>query len=248
MYNYPESPKIGLSALIFRTLAGVVGGGFGSIVILIGILLSGSIIPTVAETGELTVEPVFAFLIIALSFISILIADLVTVTFLTYLNRAKYQRLFSSLVQIFTINVVLAIFIFPVYLIIAAQNLSNVAFIIGLQVILSIQASYITMETLARSKHLILTLYASIIAIVTTMILGVVVGIGVQINSTLAFLVIPATWGLFAFWHTAGEMIYQWIYGVYGEDFLSNETSFGEDYGKQEAEESDNEDEDESTK
>jgi hypothetical protein len=233
MYNYPENPKMSLSQLIFRTLAGIIGGGFGSIVILIGILFSSSFVdPALGDAGDISVQPVFIFLIIALSFLAVLCADLITVTFLTYLNRAKYKRLFSTLVQIFTTNVVLAIFTFPLYLIAAAQSIESVVFIIGLQVILSIQGSYLIMETLANSKHLILTLYASIIAIVTTVILGVVLGIGVQVSSTLAFLVTPITWGLFAFWNASGEMTYQWVYGVYGEDFLNNQTNYGEDYNK----------------
>ncbi len=244
MYNYPISPKIPLSSLIFRTLAGIIGGGFGSIVILIGVLLSGSLVQSViGETGGEVVHPLFIFFVIAIGFIAILVADLVTVTFLTYLNREKYQRLFSSLVQIFVMNIVIAVFTFPLYLLVSSQNMENIAYIIGLQVMLSIIFSVITMETLAKSKHIILTLYSSIIAVITTIMIALAMGVGIETSSALAFLIIPLTWGLFAFWGSAGEMIYQWIYSVYGEDFLSNETSFGEDYGTKEKEEEGGKDE-----
>lgn len=238
MYNYPVSPKASLSSLIFRTLAGVIGGGFGSIVILIGVLLSGSLIqPIIGEAGDAMVHPLFIFFVIALGFISVLVADLVTVTFLTYLNREKYQRLFSSLVQVFTMNIVIAVFTFPLYMMVSIKGIENVAYVAALQVILSILSAVITMETLAKSKHIILTLYSTIIAVVTTAILILVMGVNVSASSSLAFLIVPLTWGLFAFWSSVGEMIYQWMYSIYGEDFLSNETSFGEDYGDKEKEE-----------
>lgn len=246
MYNYPISPKIPLSSLIFRTLAGIIGGGFGSIVILIGVLLSGSLVqPFIGEAGEDIVHPLFIFFVIALAFLSILVADLITVTFLTYLNREKYQRLFSSLVQVFTMNIVIAIFTFPLYLMVSAQSLENIAYIVGIQVLLSIISSVITMETLAKSKHIILTMYTAIVAVITAVIFALAMGVSVQTSSTLVFFIVPITWGAFAFWSATGEMIYQWTYSVYGEDFLSNETSYGEDYGKQEGEENEENEEDE---
>jgi hypothetical protein len=238
MYNFPTEPKIPLSSLIFRTLAGVIGGGFGSVIILLGVLLSSSLVQSiVGETGESTVHPLFIFFVIALAFIALLVADLITVTFLTYLNREKFTRLFSSLVQVFIMNIVIAVFTFPLYLMVSAQNVQNIAFIVGLQVILSVTCSVLTMETLAKSKHLILSLYAIIIAIVTTVIFSLAMGVNVQTSSQMAFLIMPLTWGLFAFWHCSGEMVYQWTYGIYGEDFLSSETSYGEDYGRKEEEE-----------
>lgn len=236
MYNFPASPRIGLSTMVFRTLAGVVGGAFGSTVVLIGVLLSSSLITTgVTEAGvtDTQVHPLFVFLVVALAFLASFIADLATVIFMTYLNREKYTRLFSTLSQIFIINIVLTLCTFPLYILVSGWDITYTAFIIAMQAILSIQSAVIIQELMAGSRHIILTLYASTLAIATIVLVGLFIYFGYQNASPLAFLGMPLAWGVFGFWTSAGDMTYQWLYNIYGQDFLSVETSYGEDYGKQ---------------
>ena len=49
----------------------------------------------------------------------------------------------------------------------------------------------------------------------------------------LLLLAFPFCWASFGFWQVAFEMIYQWLYQLYGSDFLAATTRIGSDYVKE---------------
>jgi len=97
-YNFPIEPQTRVSDIFFRTLAGFFGGGFGSLILLIGVLLSGSFATSflnVVEGGG--VHPVFTFAFISIVYLALLVSTLASLTFFYYCDRNRYRYLFSSL-------------------------------------------------------------------------------------------------------------------------------------------------------
>ncbi|HEC21041.1 MAG TPA: hypothetical protein ENI70_00830 [Candidatus Peregrinibacteria bacterium] len=245
MYNFPISPQVKLSSLVFRTLSGVIGGTFGTVIVFIGIFLGGSIVQPVlsAAIGEEGVHPLFIFLAIILIFLSLLVSNLATCVFLTYANREKYNRLISTLTQVFVVNVILFLVALPLYLLVSAHSLAAIGYLAGIQLILGVLTTVLAMEVLAGSKHIILNLYSSILAIFSALLVIAMIFLTTTAAATslLVFIAIPLVWGFFAFWGTVAEMVYQWFYSLYGSDPLCSETSFGEDYGERGKEEKEEE-------
>lgn len=232
-YNFPIEPQTRVADIFFRTIAGLFGGGFGSLVLLIGVLLSGTFASsylTVLEGGG--IHPVFTFTFIAIVYLALLVSALSSLTFFYYCDRARYTFLFSSLSHVFALVTLIFVVSTPLSLLLAVSDFDSLSIVALILMGLSTIFSLLAMEVVANHKHLLLTLYSSTIALFSFFLLMLILFFALDTTTFLLPLALPLCWASFGFWQVAFEMIYQWIYQLYGTDFLNAKTRLGSDYIK----------------
>jgi hypothetical protein len=245
-YSFPNGPSVRVSDVFFRTAAGLFGGLFGSIVILIGIFLSGTISDFEIVSGVDGVNPIFIFSTLVVVYLSILISSVATTVLFHFTNREKYRFLFSTLSHVFVLTTLIFLAGMPLAIIVALSSLQNVAMIGVIELGLSAIFGIVLIEVFAQSRHITLALYSSSFALFTFFIISFLLYL--VFNRTTSFLVLgifPLCWACFGFWQSTFEMIYQWVYRLYGTDFLNAATKLGADYGQDEEEEEEDDDDDE---
>ena len=234
-----EAPKqlgparLGFPMLLLKTLAGLAGGGIGSLILLVIAVLAATIIapltdPTIAADG---VSPVFVFVVSIMGFLASTIGNILSVLFLSLTEREKYTKTSTTIYHIFIISIVMFILMVPVYFIAASINVNLAVFAIALHVILSAMASSLIMEMVSNTKYSLIGLYGTIFSIVMSaaILFGMYSGTS---TAVVLFLALPIVWGSMAFIYSVFSMIYGWVVDLYDEDFLSLEINFGQDYGK----------------
>ncbi len=233
-YNFPLQPDVKVSDIFFRTLSGFFGGAFGSLVLLIGVILSQTLSGSaLLQPGDGGVNPLFVFLTMAVSYLALLISALASLTFFYYCDRDRYSFLLSTLSHVFALITVIFLISTPLSILIAlkdSQSLSIITLIlIGLGTIFSV----LTMEIVANHKHLLLTLYSSAASLFTFFLFMLIFYFSLGTTTFFLVLAFPFCWASFGFWQVSFEMIYQWIYQLYGSDFLNSTTRVGSDYIKE---------------
>lgn len=233
-YNFPISPQTRVSDVFFRTISGIFGGGFGTLVLLIGVLISGTFDSSLfLQVGEGALHPLFTFIAIVIIYISLLISALASVTFFYYCDRERYQYLLSTLSHVFSLITLIFVISTPLSLLLSLRSLESMSLVALILVSLVSIFSIITMEAVANHKHMLLTLYSSAIALFMFFISMLIMYFALGTTSYLIVLALPFVWGSFGFWQVAFEMIYQWLYQVYGIDFLNSTRRVGSDYIKE---------------
>ncbi len=233
-YDFPNEPETRVSDVFFRTVAGFFGGGFGSLVLLIGVLLSGSFASsylTAMDGGG--VHPVFIFGFIAIVFLSLLVSALASVTFFYYCDRERYKFLFSTLSHVFSLTTLIFVVSIPLSLLLAIQEFDKLVLVALVLMSITVIFSIIVMEVIANHKHLLLTLYSTTISLFTFFLIMLGVYIATGTSTYLLPIALPLCWASFGFWQVAFEMSYQFVYQSYGTDFLNSSTRLGSDYIKE---------------
>ncbi|MDP2690833.1 MAG: hypothetical protein Q8O95_00280 [bacterium] len=234
-YNFPIEPEVHVSDIFFRTIAGLFGGGFGTLVLLIGILLSGSFDSSTLisfDGGGNT--PFFVFISIVVVYVALLISALASLTFFYYTDRERYSYLLSTLSHVFSLITVIFVVSSPVSIFLSLISFQSLGLVsLALMSVVTL-FSVIVMETVAGHKHLLLTLYSSAVALFGFFIVMLLLSVALGTTTLLVVLALPFLWASFGFWQVSFEMIYQWIYQLYGNDFLNSTTRVGSDYIKEE--------------
>jgi len=233
-YNFPFSPETRVSDIFFRTIAGFFGGGFGSLILLIGVLLSGSFASSyLAAVQEGVVHPLFVFATLAVIYLSLLVSSLASLTFFYYCDRERYTYLLSTLSHVFAIITLLFVVSTPLSILLSLSSFDSLSIIAMVLIALGAIFSVIAMEVVANHKHLLLTLYSSAVALFTFLLFMLIFYFSMGTTTYLLVLALPFCWASFGFWQVSFEMIYQWIYQLYGVDFLNASMRFGSDYVKE---------------
>lgn len=233
-YNFPISPDVRVSDIFFRTFAGFFGGGFGSLVLLIGVLLSGAIgSSSLAQTTEGAVHPLFVFLTLAITYVALLVSSLSSLTFFYYCDRERYAFLLSSLTHTFALLTLIFVVSTPLSILIALKNFEALSIISIILIGLGTIVSVLSIEIVASHKHLLLTLYSIAVSLFTFFLWMLIFYYALGTTTYLLLLAFPFCWASFGFWQVAFEMIYQWVYQLYGSDFLNATTRLGSDYLKE---------------
>ena len=235
-FRFPIEPEIRVSDIFFRTISGLFGGGFGSLVLLVGVLLSGSVanlsLTSVGEQG--VVHPLFIFVTLMVIYLALLISSLASITFFYYCDRERYTYLLSTLTHCFFVVTLMYVVSTPLSLLLALRSFESLSVVALIMMGLSVVFSVIIMEVVAFHKHLLLTLYSSTIALFTFLLLMLMMYFALGTTSYLLVVALPVCWACFGFWQMAFEMTYQYLYQLYGTDFLNAEMRFGSDYIKEE--------------
>jgi hypothetical protein len=233
-YNFPFQPETRVSDIFFRTIAGFFGGGFGSLVLLIGVLISGTFASSyLAAVEQGTVHPLFVFVTLAVIYLALLVSALASLTFFYYCDRERYSYLLSTLTHVFAIITLLFVVSTPLSILLSLSSFDSLSVIAMILVALGAVFSVIAMEVVANHKHLLLTLYSSAVALFTFLLFMLIFYFSLGSTTTyLMPLALPFCWASFGFWQVSFEMIYQWLYQIYGMDFLNASTKVGSDYIK----------------
>lgn len=237
----PPSPSF--LTLVLKTFAGLGGGIAGTLILLLIFLGASTILQpawqpdAVAEGGEKS--PLFIFVFLATIFLTSLGSNVIGSLLFAFVEHEKYSRTSTVMYQVFFINLVIFVMMTPLYILFDARGLMNmVAFMAGFHVLLSSLASIMILEIIGNLKYALVGVYGVIFAlmIATGGIMAVYEFTGHDATIIL-FSAMPIMWVMLGFVTVIVEMLYKWLYTVYGRDFLASQTSFGKDYGEVEAEE-----------
>ena len=233
-FNFPSEPQTKVSDIVFRTFAGFFGGVFGSLVLLIGVLLSGSFASSyLTAIGGEGIHPLFILVTIMMIYLALLISSLSSITFFYYCDRERYRYLLSTLSHVFALVTLLFLVSTPLSLLLSLQDFESVSIVALILMGVSIVFSVVTMEVVAGHKHLLLTLYSSIVALFSFFLLMLILNSFFGTTTYLLPVALPLCWAGFGFWQVAFEMMYQWLYKLSGDDYLNSERRIGTDYIKE---------------
>lgn len=233
---------ISLLTVFLRSFAGLGGGIIGTFILLVVFLLASSILQPALTPDGTDVHPLFIFVFMAMLFLATVGSNLVSVMLLALTDRSKYVKFSSIVTQTFSTNIVVFIFSAPLYLIASSIDLTFVAYVAGLHVIISLMASALVMEIIADFEYALVGVYGIILAVLAGaganfLIYQVTMTAngGVPNATLLLFVAMPLLWLLLGFMTSAVNMFYEWVFRAYGTDFLRASLAYGVDYGTPEA-------------
>lgn len=237
----PPAPSF--LTLVLKTLAGL-GGGIAGTVLLLVIFLGASTIFNSVFNPDLLAEtsdkhPLFIFVFMATIFLTSLGANLLGSLFFTFVEHEKYSRASTSIYQVFFSNLVIFVILAPVYLLLDARNLMEmVGFLAGFHVLISALASMMILEIIGNLRYALVGVYGVIFSmLISTAAIILTYEMTEKNTVVVLFSALPVIWTLLGFITVIVEMLYRWLYTLYGTDFLMSKTSFGKDYGEPEPEE-----------
>lgn len=237
----PPSPSF--LTLVLKTLAGL-GGGIAGMLILLVIFLGASTILKSALDPSMSLEeagknPLFIFVFMAMIFLTSLGANLLGSLFFTFVEHERYSRRSTAMSQIFTANLIAFIIMAPIYFLLDARGLMDmIGFLAGFHVLISALVSVMILEIIGNLRYAIVGVYGVMFSLLISTGLIMIIYEMTQRNPTIVlFAALPIMWVTLGFVTVIIEMLYRWIYTLYGTDFLMSKTDFGQDYGEAETEE-----------
>jgi hypothetical protein len=180
-----------------------------------------------------------------MGFITAMVTSGLGVFIFGMLDRERYPDLRLVVKHVILLNVIIFIFLLPIYFaaVIGADGSLKMLFLIAaLQLIIAAQASIFVLEFSANksTRENLLTIYGVVFsvltAILTTLFLYSVFqklsspeelaigGSGGKGPTAALFAILPLTWFSFGFFISLVEMVYRWVYEVWGIDFLNKTT------------------------
>ncbi len=225
--------KISFSTFLLKLLAAGTGGTVGSLILLIVFVVFNTLLDPLTGGQEAEyISPVFVFILMIMVFLSSTVGNLLSVFLISLTERDKYKRTSSALYQVFSLSLIIFLLMVPVYFITAASNASVTAYAIALHIIISAQTSALILEIVSNYRYALVGVYGVTFSILLSA--AVIFGLNNIISSpvSLLFVALPVVWGSMAFVQTIVTMLYGWLARIYDKDFLSTQTVYGDDYGK----------------
>jgi hypothetical protein len=229
--------EVKFSLLTFKALSGFGIGIIGMIVLLIFVLVGLGTVSGGNVTG-----PFLIFSAIVMGFITAMVSNCLGAFLFGMLDREKYAEIRGVIKHIISLNILIFIFLLPVYffsIIGSQQNLKMIFLVATLQLVVAAIASMFTLE-LSNSKsprENFLAVYGIIFAILVTIIINVVIyqvgqhfssqaelatgGSGGKGPTAVLFAILPTTWFFYGIFTSAVEMVYRWIFQTWGRDSLN---------------------------
>ncbi len=234
----PLSPprEVKFQLLFFKSLAGLGVGAIGMIILVIFVLIGLGSVGTFEG-----VSPFLIFSAIVMGFIVSLVTNFLGAFIFGMFDREKYPEIRGVLRHIILLNIIIFVFLLPVYLsvIIGTGDPRIVFLVAAVQLIVSSFASMLTLDlsNSTSSRENFIAVYGIVFAVLLTTVLMMGAYWFGQFNSSAAdlakggnggkgvnyvlFAVLPTMWFLFGFFTGAVEMIYRWIYKTWGLDSLN---------------------------
>lgn len=228
-----ELPKMTFVKFVFKILAGLGGGLAGMMLVLVIYLATSSFLDPLSKAQEAAagVSPIFLFILLLMVFLGSLGGNILGALFTYFVDRDKYQKIYSTIIQIVISNVILLFLLVPIYFFAAGISTSFVAYVAALHFILAAQVSNLTLEIAANPQYGLLGVYSTVIAIVFSMIvLFAIYSLNEENGTVLLFAALPVIWTAIGFSGGIVDAIYAWIVKTWGIDFASSNTRYGRDY------------------
>ncbi|MCX6734368.1 MAG: hypothetical protein NTZ25_00480 [Candidatus Peregrinibacteria bacterium] len=234
--------RISFGTFLLKILAGAAGGIGGSLILVIIFVLASSIMTPLTGGSQdgtpIQVSPIFTFILMMMIFLSTTVGNIISTWLMALTERGKYTRTSSAISQVFIISMIIFILMVPVYFITAATNVTITAYAVALHIIIAAQVSALILEIVSNYRYALVGVYGITFSILVSA--GIMFGLAGIVSSPqiLLFVALPIVWGSIAFVQSIFTMLYGWIARTYDKDFLSTQTVYGNDYGKEvEAEE-----------
>jgi hypothetical protein len=225
--------QVSLFTLFAKTFLGFIGGGAGSLALLLIFLGTSSILQPVLRPAETTgeqVNPIFIVILMAMIFATTLISSMLAPWLLSISERLRYPRIVTSVYQIFIINLIIFAFTAPLYLTTSVTNLEFTAYAAGMQILMVSMASALIMEILNDSRYPLLGVYTTVIGVLIATAVNLFLYQMMKSATVLLFAALPITWASIGFFQAALAMVYYWYYINWGNDFLAITTTYGTEY------------------
>lgn len=228
---------ISFGVLLLKFIGGTLGGAIGSLIFVFIFVIAGAIMtpftdPSAGQGADF-VSPVFVFVTLVMVFLASTVGNIISAFFLSLSEHDKYTKVSSTFYQIFIVSVIMFVLMVPVYFIAASINISATLFAAALHIILSAQVSQLILEVYANHKYSILGIYGvTLSTIVSAAVLFGVFGV-IEKPAVFLFATLPVAWGMFGLVYSIVTLIYCWIVNIYDKDYLSIDTVYGNDYGKE---------------
>jgi hypothetical protein len=224
--------------VFYRMLAGAVGGGAGSLIIFLGVLLFGSILSQFMEDSQLS-SPIATFLIIIVLFFATLIANSLGAFLIGLTDPDKYTNLSKGLLQILLVNVVIFVFTLPVYFVVKSIDPFLTFYVAAVHFLFSAMTSGLVFNIIAVDREQILVnVYSIVLGVFSGLLLLVLLYMAA--GEMLLFFSMPIIiWFSIGFVGGTVEYFYYQLYRHSGVDFLQTEDLKEEDL-EQEGQEKDN--------
>lgn len=224
--------RIPFTTFLLKLIAAGCGGGVGSLILLVIFFVASSVLTPLTSATDNYVSPIFVFILLMMIFISSTVGNILSTWLLALTEREKYKRIPSTIYQVFIISLIIFILMAPIYFVTAASGIQIIAYAVALHIILSAQVSALVLEIVSNIKHALVGVYGVTFSILLSA--GIMFGLStvVEAPQILLFVALPIVWGSIALVGSITTMIYGWIARIYDKDFLSTQTVYGDDYGK----------------
>lgn len=238
--------KINLPRVFVNTIIGMGSGLLGTIVLGLILLLTWSIVGEVLmptshqatnEFGEVLshkqeTHPLFLSVVIWAVFMAALAANILRTVLVSVLEE-HYTARATSITQVSVGNILLLLFMIPVYLLVSSNyGAGGVAFAALAHCVLSVLFSYLAMDVLALKRYLLVSLHGNMAGLVLFFVS--ISAFSLENPTILAFVSLPLLLGMMSLGNGLTHLIYFWFADAYGNDILDSEKRFGNDYGRKE--------------
>lgn len=222
--------RISLITFLTKTAAGISGGLMGTMILLLIFFGASSTFTMLSQNGFSEITPIFIFLFVALVFLGSMGANLAGSLFIGLVDKEKYHRLSSAVMQIFVVNLLVFIILVPLYLVMGTINPNVIIFLAALQVVLTTAASFLILEIISDTTYALLGVYTSIFGSLGAILIALSIFHITHYNATILLLIVlPLLWGMFGFFSSVLEILYYFLFEFYGIDFLRSDTAYGRD-------------------
>jgi len=228
--------RISFGTFLLKILAGAAGGIAGSLILVVIFVLASSILTPItgAQEGDIIqVSPIFTFILMMMIFLSSTVGNIMSTWLMALTERGKYTRIASAISQVFILSMIIFVLMVPVYFITSATNVNITAYAVALHIIISAQVSALILEIVSNYRYALVGVYGITFSVLTSA--GIMFGLAGIVKSPqiLLFVALPIVWGSIAFVQSIFTILYGWIARTYDKDFLSTQTVYGSDYGKE---------------
>lgn len=226
--------RISFATFLLKILAGGAGGVAGSIILVLIFLLASSVFEPIT-VGEkiVSISPIFTFILMMMIFLATTAGNIISTWLLALTEHDKYKRVSSTIYQVFIISLIIFIFTAPVYFITGATNPTITAYVVALHIILSAQVSALILEIVSNYRYSLVGVYGVTFSVLVSAGILFILGGIIESPQILLFTALPIVWGSMAFVGSIVWMFYGWLARTYDKDFLSTQTVYGSDYGKE---------------
>lgn len=232
--------------LVLKTFAGLVGGSVGTAILLVIFLAASSVLQPVlggVAEGELAAgetSPLFMVVLMVMVFTTSVASSLISTLLICYTERERYNRIATTMTQIFIMNFVIFAFVVPIYLTTSTTSISLTAYAAGLHIILSATASALILELIHETRYPLLPVYTTLLAILGALGVNFFLFFITGNATVLFFAALPVIWTSIGFSQAALTIFYRWLVQTWGTDFLASSVNYGADYGVPEEREDEN--------
>jgi len=235
-----EKRPITFSLFFLRLVSGILGGSAGTLAAFVIYFIMLSFVPTGDENTSISV-----FVIILMAFVGTLVANIVTTLLVSFMDSLKYNRGKTMVTHVFIFNMILFVLSVPLYVIGASVGILMP--IVALHFLLSAFVTALVMEVIAGGTYALLGVYSATVAIFITIVMAFVFITVSDSELLITLAAMPMVWFMLQLIGGLAELLYDTFVTLYGVDFLSTETDYGDkqEDSEKEMEQEEKEEEDE---